>query len=71
MTYVEARFKGADEAMMCEKKLQAIRIPHVEMTENMDSAVNCSYVLSADIPEQLQQLAHSIIRDHSGSFNES
>ena len=44
--------------MLCEKKLQSIRIPHVEMMENTDTAVSHAYVLSADIPDELHQLAH-------------
>lgn len=71
MTYVEARFNGADEAKMCEKKLQALRISQVEMMEQIESHMSGAYVLTADIPKPLQQLAHRIIRDHSGSFNES
>lgn len=71
MTYVEARFEGAEQAMLCEKKLQSIRIPHVEMMENTDTAVSHAYVLSADIPDELHQLAHRIICDHAGKCSDS
>jgi len=68
MTYVEVRFGIAEQAMMCEKKLQAIRVPHVEMSEDTTESPASGYVLQADIPQMLLPLAQMIIQDHAGEW---
>jgi len=53
---------------MCEKKLQAIRVPHVEMSEDTTESPASGYVLQADIPQMLLPLAQMIIQDHAGEW---
>ncbi|MGZ9584995.1 hypothetical protein [Paenibacillus marinisediminis] len=67
MSYFEARFAGVDEARTCERKLQALRIPHVEMTEDTGASAS-GYILHADVPAGMLPIAQAIITEHTGQW---
>ncbi|MCG7407868.1 hypothetical protein MH117_10590 [Paenibacillus sp. ACRRX] len=67
MSYVEAHFNHADEARMCEIKLQSLRLPSVRMTEEVQASPEVgAYLLQAEVPQQMWERVQVIIQDHSG-----